>query len=169
MRDARSRRAHSKAPRKGALFDTNLLVLFLVGAVNRQRIPKFKRTQSFTTEDFDLLTRLIAWFGKLIATPHVLSQASDLTDLRDKELAEVRRKFKLIVDQAEESYDESRALVADPIFERLGLADAAIATVCSRGVLVVTADLDLYTAVQSRGADALNFNHVRHLAWNSLS
>lgn len=99
---------------KGALVDSNLLVLLLVGAVNKQRIPQFKRTQSFTVEDFDLLTRLIDWFGKLIATPHVLSQASDLTDLRDKEGLDVRKKFRLIVDQIEESYDPSRILVADP-------------------------------------------------------
>lgn len=151
---------------KGALVDANLLVLFLVGAVNRQRIPRFKRTQNFTIEDFDLLTRLITWFDKVIATPHVLSQASDLADLRGKELREIRQKFKLIVDQIEESYDPSRVLVADPIFERLGLADAAIATVCSRGILVVTADLELQLEVQRRGADALNFNHVRQLAWN---
>jgi hypothetical protein len=29
---------------KGVLVDTNLLVLLLVGAVNKQRIPRFKRT-----------------------------------------------------------------------------------------------------------------------------
>jgi hypothetical protein len=44
----------------------------------------FKRTQDFTIEDFDLVARLICWFGKLIATPHVLSQVSDLTDLPGK-------------------------------------------------------------------------------------
>lgn len=153
---------------KGALVDSNLFVLLLVGAVNKHRIPKFKRTQSFTVEDFDLLTRLIDWFGKLIATPHVLSQASDLTDLRDKELLEVRKKFRLIVEQIEESYDPSRLLVVDPVFERLGLADAGIAKVCSRGVLVVTSDLDLQLAVERRGADALNFNHVRPLGWNLI-
>jgi hypothetical protein len=150
---------------RGALVDANLLVLLLVGAVNKQRIPKFKRTQNFTIEDFNLLIRLVDWFGKLIATPHVLSQASDLTDLRDKELVEVRQKFRLIVDQIKESYAESRVLVADPVFERLGLADAAIAKVCSRGVLVVTSDLDLQLTIQRRGADALNFNHVRPLGW----
>lgn len=54
---------------RGALVDANLLVLLLVGAVNKQRIPKFKRTPSFTIEDFNLLIRLIDWFGKLIAHP----------------------------------------------------------------------------------------------------
>ena len=150
---------------KGALVDANLLVLFLVGAINKQRIPNFKRTQDFTIEDFDLLARLIDWFGKIFSTPHVLSQASDLTDLHGKELREIRQKFKLVVEQIEESYDESRVLVANPIFERLGLADAAIATICSRKVLVLTADVRLQLAVQHRGWDALNFNHVRQLEW----
>ena len=87
---------------KGVLVDTNLLVLYLVGTVNRQRILNFKRTGDFATEDYDLLVRLIDWFGKLIATPHVLSQVSDLTDLTGNELAEVRALFKLLVEQIEE-------------------------------------------------------------------
>jgi hypothetical protein len=102
----------------------------------------------------------------MIATPHVLSQVSDLADLPGKERAQIRRLFKSVVEAMEESYDLSRVLVSDPIFERLGLTDAAIATVCSRGILVLTADVDLQLAVQRRGADALNFNHVRPLAWN---
>ncbi len=151
---------------RGALFDTNLLVLFLVGTVNRQRIPKFKRTQNFTIDDFDLLIGLIAQVGKLVVTPHVLSQVSDLTDLRGKELAAIRTRFKLLVDRSEESYEQSRVLVADPVFDTLGLADAAIAKVCSTGVLVVTSDVGLHLALLQHGADSLNFNHIRQLAWN---
>jgi hypothetical protein len=82
---------------KGVLVDTNLLVLFLVGTVNRQRIANFKRTGDFTIEDYELLARLIGWFGKLIATPHVLSQVSDLTDLTGKELVASRALFKKLV------------------------------------------------------------------------
>jgi len=66
---------------KGVLVDTNLLVLFLIGLVNKRRILSFKRTQYFTVEDFDLLSRLIDWLGRLVTTPHVLSPVSDLTDL----------------------------------------------------------------------------------------
>lgn len=150
---------------KGVLVDSNLLVLLLVGRVNERRILDFKRTQNFTIEDFHLLQRLIAWFGKLFATPHVLSQTSDLADVGGKELHNIRKLFKSIVERIEESYDSSITLVADPVFERLGLADAAIAKVCSRGILVLTADVTLQLAVQQRGADALNFNHVRELSW----
>jgi hypothetical protein len=45
----------------------------------------------------------------------------------------------------------------------LGLTDAAIASVCSRGILVLTADVKLQLALEHRGADGLNFNHVRML------
>jgi hypothetical protein len=40
---------------KGVLVDTNLLVLLLVGLVNKRRIRRFKRTRDFTPADFDLL------------------------------------------------------------------------------------------------------------------
>lgn len=152
---------------QGVLVDTNLLVLFLVGAVNKQRIPEFKRTQNYTIEDFHLLRKLMSWFGNLIATPHVLSQVSDLADLPGRELREIRQMFKsVVVGQIKESYDRSEVLVADPMFERHGLADAAIATVCSRGILVLTSDVELQLALQRRSVDALNFNHVRPLGWN---
>jgi hypothetical protein len=151
---------------KGGLVDSNLLVLLLVGLVNKRRIPEFKRTQNFTIQDFDILSRLINWFGKLITTPHVLSQVSDLTDLSGKDLVTIRRLFGSLVEQMEESYELSGLLVTHDLFSRLGLTDAAIATVCSKGTLVLTADLDLHIALQYRGADALNFNHVRVLGWN---
>lgn len=151
---------------KGVLVDTNLLVLLLVGTVNKQRIPNFKRTQDFTIEDYELLVNLIKWFGKLIATPHVLSQVSDLTDLSGKELTAIRERFKvLVVQDIEEFHDAARGLVDDPTFTRFGLADAAIAAVCSRGILVLTSDVQLQLALQALNIDALNFNHIRPLAW----
>ena len=76
----------------------------------------------------------------------MFGQVSDLADLPGKELHKIRQLFRIVVDQIEESYDVSRVLVTDPIFERLGLADAAIATVCFRGILVLTSDLSLQAA-----------------------
>jgi hypothetical protein len=164
MLDARALIIKHKS--KGVLVDTNLLVLFLVGLVNKRRIPEFKRTRNFTIEDFDLLERLIAWFGKLVATPHVLSQVSDLTDLNGKDRDKISERFKRLVEQRiEEYYDRSSLLVADPIFGTHGLTDTAVATICFRGTLVLTADVRLQVALQERNADALNFNHVRTLRW----
>jgi hypothetical protein len=95
----------------------------------------------------------------------VLSQVSDLTDLPGKDLHAIRRRFGILAEQMVEAYDFSRVLVTHDLFSRLGLTDAAIATVCSTGTLVITTDLNLQLALQHRGADALNFNHIRPLGW----
>jgi len=44
--------------KKGIIIDTNILLLYLVGRVNRDRIARFKRTATFLPEDYDLLLEL---------------------------------------------------------------------------------------------------------------
>jgi hypothetical protein len=149
----------------GLLIDTNLLLLYLVGRTNKNRIQTFKRTQQYTIEDFDLLLNLIFHFTTLITTPHVLSELSNLATLHGAEFSRLRTLFKETVEQTKELYDESRFVVSDVDFNRLGLADAAIASVCSRSLLVLTGDLELYSALTTRGFDAINFNHIRTYFW----
>lgn len=151
---------------RGVFVDTSLLVLFLVGLVNRGRIGNFKRTGDFSTEDFELLSRLLEHFGKpLVATPYVLSQVSDLTDLEGDELNRIRKLFKATFETADERYDSAKKLMDSKVFERLGLADASIAAAGKREILVLTTDLDLYMTLQMSNFDSLNFNHVRPLNW----
>jgi hypothetical protein len=57
----------------GLFIDTNLLLMYLVGQTNRDRIPIFKRTRQHTPEDFDLLERLTQ-FDTLVTTLHVLTE-----------------------------------------------------------------------------------------------
>ena len=151
---------------KGALIDANLLVLYLVGSVNPARIESFNRTRSYTIEDFRLLEWLVSCFSKLFTTPHVLTEVSNLTGgLTGRDQTAVRGVIRLVVNEWEECFDSSRTVVHDACFERLGLTDAAIATLCGRGMLALTDDLDLHVALQARGADALKFSHIRSLGW----
>jgi hypothetical protein len=100
---------------KGVFVDTNLLVLWLVGLVNTNRIRDFKRTQDFTAEDFHTLNSLVDWLGSpLVTTPHVLSQVSDLTDLSGRERSVVRRLFKSTIEVVGETYDTAKHLVQHP-------------------------------------------------------
>ncbi|MHC5611470.1 MAG: PIN domain-containing protein [Nostoc sp.] len=59
---------------KGILIDTNILLLFLVGSVNQERINKFNRTQQFIPEDYKLLLAFIGSFQKLVTTPNILTK-----------------------------------------------------------------------------------------------
>ena len=110
----------------GLLIDANLLVMYLVGRTNKDRIPTFKRTQQYTIDDFELLDLLTAEFQKLVTTPHVLTEVSNLAALYGKELRAFRTWFKNTVPQMQEFYDESRRVVEEDSFRSLGLADAAI-------------------------------------------
>ena len=62
------------------LLDANVMLLLCVGLWDRSRISKFKRTRIFTDEDFDLLSQLVAGYGTVVTTPHVLSEVSNHAD-----------------------------------------------------------------------------------------
>ena len=150
---------------KGALIDANLLILYLVGKTNKRRIEDFKPCDVFEIEDFDLLEALVEYLGGVITTPHILTEVSNLAKLEAKELSAFRQVYKLAVEQMDEFYDESRAVVADAAFMPLGLTDAAIAVLQRRNRLVLTADFNLWGTLQGRGVDAVNFTHLRALNW----
>ncbi len=149
----------------GLLLDTNLLLLYLIGRTNADRISKFKRTQAYTRVDFDLLERFIAEFRILITTPHVLTELSNLGNLRGQEREVLRTIFVNAVEGSREHYDESRLVVKESCFRRLGLTDAAIVALARRDYLFLTDDFDLYSTLVEQGADALNFNHLRSRDW----
>jgi len=99
------------------MVDTNLMVLLLVGLVNPERIQHFKRTQDFTVDDFRQLRKLLDELGTpLIATPHILSQVSDLTDLPGPERVTIRALFKKIIQEIDEKYDAANLLVRNFTF-----------------------------------------------------
>ena len=72
---------HANARSKGLLVDSNLLVLLVVGLVNRDRISKFKRTAGYSGEDWDLLAAIIENTSLCYTLPYVLAEVSNLTDL----------------------------------------------------------------------------------------
>jgi hypothetical protein len=148
----------------GLLIDSNLLVLLFVGRTNRRRISNFKRTSAYGVSDYELLEQLVSVFGRTLTTPHVLTEVSNLTTLSRAELSNIREIMKQSVEIMEELHEPSRVVVRDQAFYRLGIADAAISTVCAN-VLVLTDDFDLYDSLGRRGIDAINFNHLRTLNW----
>jgi hypothetical protein len=107
----------------------------------------------------------MAEFKVLITTPHVLTEVSNLGDIQAKEWEVFRSSFVNMVEGSREHYDESRLVVKENCFRRLGLADAAIATVAGHGFLFLTEDFDLYSTLAARHVDAINFNRLRPANW----
>lgn len=153
---------------RALLLDSGLLLLLFVGSQDPAWIAKFKRTSMFTEDDFDLLTSLACQFRKMVTTPYILTEVSNLLG----QLPEVVKPWfysvfsRAVTDVLDELFHGSKRVVNEDCFPKLGLTDAGVVEAAKDGCLVLTVDLPLVLRLQSVGAAVLNFNHVREQAWS---
>jgi hypothetical protein len=80
----------AKCRANGLFLDSNLLLLLLIGAVERGLVIRFKRTRVFLQEDYDLLCDVVAQFTRVVTTPHVLAEVSNLATALEGKYRESR-------------------------------------------------------------------------------
>jgi rRNA-processing protein FCF1 len=152
--------------RKGIIIDTNILLLYFIGRFDSDLISRFKRTIQFTIEDYHILLILIEPFEKLITTPNILTEVSNLSG----QLGEPARTlyfqfFAESIAEIEEHYIDSATVVEQDQFQKLGLTDTSILELASEQYLVLTDDFRLSQILQTKNVAVINFNHVRVLGW----
>lgn len=157
----------SKYKNKGALIDSNLLLVYCVGAYDPDRIARFKRTAAFTVDDFNLLAQLVAFFDRVVTTPNILTEVNGLSnqlseDIKSTYYPEFARQISVL----EEHYLVSAHVSSLASFGRLGLTDLGIGELVRDKYLVLSDDLKLVVHLQNTGVDAINFNHIRKFGWN---
>ena len=145
---------------KGVLVDTNLLLLLLVGNYDPSLIRRFKRTGRYTEDDYLFLAQLIRMFSKIITTPHVLTEVSNLAN----GLGEPIKQFWF-----QNFYDALQLFEEHPLparatdqteFAAFGLTDAAL--VClGANTLLVTEDYRLSGYLRSKNLPVINFSTIR--------
>jgi predicted nucleic acid-binding protein len=150
----------------GLLVDTNLLVLFVIGTVNLDRIETFKRTRKYIKSDYDLLVRVLAKFNPLYSVAHVLAEVSNLTHLTGSERQHARLVLKETISSLNEAEMSSERAAEDRFYQDLGLVDAAIGAVArNHKCTVLTDDFDLYLRLSRDNVHVLNFAYLRASAW----
>lgn len=148
--------------RKGILIDTNILLLWLVGSTNKARITKFNRTQGFVAEDYELLVDIFQTFQKVLTTPNILTEVSNLINqLGEPERSQCFSIFARDIVQLDEIYIESHTIAATDKFTKFGLTDCGIAALAKGKYLVLTEDFKLANYLQKIGIDTVNFNNIR--------
>ncbi len=151
---------------KGLLIDTNLLLLYFIGMYDPDRIRRFKRTMAFTIDEFLLLARVFESFDKIITTPNILTEVSNFSGQLPRELHSFFfSNFSTCILTLEERYIESGAISTSAHFNKFGLTDSGIVETVKGNYLVLTDDLALFGYLSNLGIDAINFNHIRTLAW----
>ena len=156
----------SKYYTKGILIDTNILLLYLVGRVNRERIFRFKRTAQFTPRDYDLLLELVSKFQKIVVTPNILTEVNSLANqLGEPEKSRCLNIFSNFISQINfnEEYIESSIVARHNAFSRFGLTDCGIMLLAKDKYLILTDDLKLHLYMKALGIDTINFNNLRSL------
>jgi rRNA-processing protein FCF1 len=152
---------------KGALLDANLLLVYLIGMYDPERLEKFDRTGAFAVDDFYLLSQLVHFLGRIVTTPNILTEVNSFSNklygaVRTAYYAEFARRILLM----EEHYITSAQVSSSASFDRLGLTDLVIETLARDRYLVLTEDLKLTHHLHGLGIAAINFNHVRGLSWH---
>ena len=106
----------TKYRKSGILIDTNILLLFVVGSLNPDLIPKISRTASFSFQDFQIVEKTIDFFDNKITTPHILTEVSNLIDR-----VEIQDALRTYVEIAIEQFIESSRVVANNMFSKFGI------------------------------------------------
>lgn len=151
---------------KGLLIDTNLLILYCIGTLNENLIANFKRTKPYTKEDYETLAHFMGYFSKIVTTPNVLTEVSNLANSLHSNLKEKFYKvFSQLVINFEENYIASKSLSNTQELYKFGLTDSVIFYLAKGNYLLLTDDFRLSQYVESKHYDVINFNHLRMLNW----
>jgi rRNA-processing protein FCF1 len=147
----------------GLIIDTNILLLYFVGNLNRLYIAKHKRTRQYLPKDFDLLSNLLKLFqNRIVTTPNILTEVSNLLGNCDtpiqKQLWSI---FVAGISILDERYLPSQTLCHVPVFSKFGLTDSAIIELVKGKYLVLTDDAMLFQYLENNGIDVINFTHLR--------
>lgn len=146
--------------------DTNLLLVLVIGLLDPEQVEKFKRTRSYTREDYSLLSDFVSGYDGLLTTPNVLTEVSNLAGYLAEPLrTQAFATLAALTAETVEEYLPSLEVVQHPHFTSLGLADVTVLLASQRKATVLTDDFELYARLSAEDVTVVNFHHVRSGAW----
>ena len=141
------------------LLDTNLLLLFVIGAIDPGRVLRHKRTQKYSLRDLDVLKLYIQQNGDaLVLCPNVVTEASN--HLSPDQTGELAATLHAVVAGAEERGIASADAMKRSEYLWLGVADAVLLTLCQEDAVLLTDDGPLHSAALSAGLPARYFAEI---------
>ena len=156
------RKLLNKYKNKGLLIDTNLLLVYFVGKYDVNLISKFKRTLTFTIDDFNKLQRIFIFFSKIVSTPNILTEVNSLSNqLPENVKLNYYLKMKEQIVKLDERFTESKRICELTHFPKFGLTDTGIIELVKDEYLVLTDDFRLANYLEKMKMDVINFNHLR--------
>jgi len=149
---------------KGVLIDTNLLLVYLIGTFDRSFLQRFPRTQNYTSNDYDILSCFLERFHRVIVTPHILTEVSNLSlqALKDPYAEDFFASMAHVLGSHVEKHIPKERILPSPHLARFGFTDLSIQeTARELRCLVLSDDLRLVVHLGDCGLAAANFTSIR--------
>jgi hypothetical protein len=108
----------------------------------------------------------VSHFKSVLTTPNILTEVSNLSASFNEQFDfQVSPPFHKLIASLTEEYVQSLAASEQASFNKFGLTDSVIVHLANRDCLILTDDFPLYSYLQKKGIDVLNFNHLRSERW----
>lgn len=143
------RRYRETRGKKKLILDTNLLLLLLIGACDKSFLEKCTCTKKYTHEDYELLVKILRFFGsEIVITPHILAEFSDLS-MRDIKEPKIHYYLATVIDKLKNYKEEHVSLerllnTKVKILAMLGFPDMSIIEASKKiDAVILTDDMRL--------------------------
>lgn len=159
----------------GLIIDTNLLILFLVGKFDESFIEKCELLKGYyCIKDYNLLCQIIKRFKKIVITPHIITELSNLSkkEFRDQSLLSY---FSVFINLCKESFLEENNVNLKDILEvdlvivaDFGFTDVAIYQLSKNGNFAVITSDGRFSARFNKEIPIIEFNIIKNSFLTSL-
>lgn len=144
------------------VLDTNLFIVFIIGYIDINLIPKVKRLSAYNTDDFNLISNIFDSSEKLVITNSIVTETCNLLDSLNNNYE--YKVFKIMIEYLKNAHDKTINMIDiinNPAFIKFGFTDAEIYQLSNQGCVVFTDDLKLYHFVSNQGKIVYNIKHIR--------
>lgn len=155
---------------KDIIVDTGPLILLLAGNYNLDLIGKSQLTREFNKYDFELLQYFISKFRKVIVTPQILAEVSNIINTKriNGKFSDFIEKTINILLQSKEIYINKNEILAREEIKKVGVTDTGIILCCEKNdQMILTKDFEFVGICRSKGLPVIHFDELREMAWSS--
>lgn len=154
--------------RQALVLDTEILVVVIVGSIDKTLLGKTPHLKAYAPDDYELLDGFLEKFKIIAVTPHVLTEVSHfISKLEGNHRKEARRRLAALSTLLRERPVSTKHASQREEYQWLDLADCTLLVAAGPNDTVLTMDSQLCARRQQLHLPAINFNHVRDVGWNA--
>jgi len=165
---------------EGIIIDTNILILFLIGNFDKTCICNCKtlndNRKKYSTDDFELLSKIISYFHKIIITPQIIAEISNLTITKgffgSKLNSYVSKVISFLrLENTHEKYQPICSLWNTDVgvLSNFGLTDITMFELAKNNNMpIVTDDFPFYSYCFSNKIPIIKFEHIKNSGYKNI-